>query len=38
MDNGQGDAKGIGPALFMLVVVAAALAMRILTYNLGTPH
>jgi hypothetical protein len=31
-----GDAKGIGPAAFMLVVAAGALAMRLLT--LGTPH
>jgi uncharacterized membrane protein YphA (DoxX/SURF4 family) len=28
-----GDFKGIGPAVFMLVVAAAALAMRILTYK-----
>ena len=29
-----GDVKGIGPAAFMLVVAAAALALRILTYRL----
>jgi uncharacterized membrane protein YphA (DoxX/SURF4 family) len=29
-----GDVKGIGPAAFMLVVAAAALALRILTYKL----
>jgi len=29
------DVKGLGPAVFMLAVVAGALAMRILT--LGTP-
>lgn len=28
-----GDVKGIGPASFMLVVAAAALALRILTYR-----
>jgi hypothetical protein len=32
-----GDVKGIGPAAFMLVVAAGALAMRILTYKPGTP-
>ncbi len=31
------DAKGIGPAAFMLAVAAGALAMRILTYKPGTP-
>jgi uncharacterized membrane protein YphA (DoxX/SURF4 family) len=31
-----GDVTGIGPAAFMLVVAAAALAMRILTYHPGT--
>ena len=31
-----GDVKGIGPAAFMLVLGAGALALRILT--LGTPH
>ena len=31
-----GDVKGIGPAAFMLVVAAGALALRILTYNPGT--
>jgi hypothetical protein len=30
-----GDFKGIGSAAFMLVVAAAALAMRILTYKPG---
>ena len=30
------DAKGIGPAAFMLAVAAGALAMRILTYKPGT--
>ena len=30
-----GDVKGIGPAAFILVVAAAALALRILTYK---PH
>ena len=29
-----GDVKGIGPAAFMLVVAAAARALRILTYKL----
>ena len=29
-----GDVKGIGPAAFMLVVAAATLALRILTYRL----
>ena len=29
-----GDVKGIGPAAFMLVVAAAALSLRILTYKL----
>ena len=29
-----GDVKGIGPAAFILVVAAAALALRILTYKL----
>ena len=29
-----GDAKGIGPAAFILMVAAAALALRILTYKL----
>lgn len=29
-----GDVKGTGPAAFMLVVAAAALALRILTYKL----
>jgi uncharacterized membrane protein YphA (DoxX/SURF4 family) len=29
-----GDVKGIGPAAFMLVIAAAALALRILTYKL----
>jgi hypothetical protein len=29
-----GDGKGIGAAAFMLVVAAAALALRILTYQL----
>ena len=28
-----GDVKGIGPAAFMLVIAAAALALRILTYK-----
>ena len=31
-----GDVKGIGPAAFMLVLGAGALALRVLT--LGTPH
>jgi DoxX-like family len=31
-----GDVKGIGPATFMLVVAAGALAMRILTYHPGS--
>ena len=30
-----GDLKGIGPATFILLVAAAALALRILTYK---PH
>lgn len=30
-----GDAKGIGPAAFMLVLAAAALAMRLLTFTQG---
>jgi uncharacterized membrane protein YphA (DoxX/SURF4 family) len=29
-----GDVKGIGPAVFILVLAAAALALRILTYRL----
>ena len=29
-----GDVKGIGPAAFILVVAAAALALRLLTYKL----
>jgi uncharacterized membrane protein YphA (DoxX/SURF4 family) len=29
-----GDVKGIGPAAFILVVAAAALALRVLTYKL----
>jgi hypothetical protein len=29
-----GDVKGIGPATFMLVVAAASLALRVLTYKL----
>jgi uncharacterized membrane protein YphA (DoxX/SURF4 family) len=32
-----GDVKGIGPAAFMLVVAAAALALRLLTYTLHSP-
>jgi len=32
-----GDVKGIGPAAFMLVVAAGALAMRILASKPGTP-
>jgi hypothetical protein len=32
-----GDFKGIGPAAFMLVVAAGALALRILTYRPGIP-
>ena len=32
-----GDAKGIGPAVFMLALAAAALSMRILTYRRGIP-
>lgn len=32
-----GDAKGIGPAVFMLALAAAALCMRILTHRPGTP-
>jgi uncharacterized membrane protein YphA (DoxX/SURF4 family) len=31
-----GDVKGIGPAVFMLVVAAGALALRIVTYKPGT--
>jgi hypothetical protein len=31
-----GDVKGIGPAAFILVVAAAALALRILTYTLNS--
>jgi len=31
-----GDAKGIGPAAFILVVAAAALALRLLTYKLNS--
>jgi DoxX-like family len=31
-----GDVTGIGPAAFMLIVAAGALAMRILTYHPGT--
>jgi hypothetical protein len=30
-----GDFKGVGPALFMLALVAAALALRILTQATG---
>ena len=30
-----GDVKGIGPAAFILVVAAAALALRVLTYSAG---
>jgi len=30
-----GDFKGLGPATFMLVVAAGALALRVLTYNQG---
>jgi uncharacterized membrane protein YphA (DoxX/SURF4 family) len=30
-----GDFKGAGPAVFMLVIVAAALALRILTHTAG---
>ncbi|MGC1645615.1 MAG: DoxX family protein [Candidatus Sulfotelmatobacter sp.] len=29
-----GDVKGVGPAAFTLVLAAAALALRILTYRL----
>jgi hypothetical protein len=32
-----GDAKGVGPAAFMLLLAAAALATRILTYRPATP-
>jgi uncharacterized membrane protein YphA (DoxX/SURF4 family) len=30
-----GDVKGIGPAAFVLVLAAAALALRVLTYKAG---
>jgi uncharacterized membrane protein YphA (DoxX/SURF4 family) len=33
-----GDVKGIGPAAFMLVIAAAALALRIVTYKLHSPR
>jgi hypothetical protein len=32
-----GDIRGIGPAVFMLMLTAGALAMRILTYRAGIP-
>jgi DoxX-like family len=32
-----GDFKGIGPAVFMLALAAAALAMRLYTYKPGIP-
>lgn len=32
-----GDIQGIGPAVFMLMVAAGALALRVLTYAAGTP-
>ena len=32
-----GDVKGIGPAAFIFVLAAAALALRILTYKLHSP-
>ena len=32
-----GDIQGIGPAVFMLMVAAGALALRVLTHAAGTP-
>jgi len=31
------DIKGVGPAVFMLVIVAGALVLRLLTYKPVTP-